>query len=131
MIDTGDGTKPEYYLNLKKSLNFDRFGLSGIILTHWHPDHIGGVEEALRSCHVSTQHSVDFQNLAHVCGRQEFLDVGGVEEASSFLSAIAINCLPDRFARLKNYNFLPHSLRLSFKKTAFLFKSMFTYNYSF
>ena len=59
LIDTGDGTKPEYFLNLKKSLNFDRFGLSGIILTHWHPDHVGGVEEALRSCHVST-HSVDF-----------------------------------------------------------------------
>jgi len=51
LIDTGDGTKPEYFLNLKKSLNFDRFGLSGIILTHWHPDHVGGVEEALRSCH--------------------------------------------------------------------------------
>ena len=48
LIDTGDGQQPEYFLNLKKSLNFDRFGLSGIILTHWHPDHVGGVQEALR-----------------------------------------------------------------------------------
>ena len=51
LIDTGDGQKPEYFLNLKKSLNFDRFGLNGIILTHWHPDHVGGVAEALKSCH--------------------------------------------------------------------------------
>jgi len=51
LIDTGDGKQPEYFLNLKKSLNFDRFGLSGIILTHWHHDHVGGVKEALTSCH--------------------------------------------------------------------------------
>jgi len=51
LIDTGDGKQPEYFLNLKKSLNFDRFGLSGIILTHWHHDHVGGVAEALKSCH--------------------------------------------------------------------------------
>ena len=27
----------------KKSINFDKFALTGVILTHWHPDHIGGV----------------------------------------------------------------------------------------
>ena len=43
LIDTADGEQPEFFLNLKKSINFDKFGISGVILTHWHHDHIGGV----------------------------------------------------------------------------------------
>ena len=43
MIDTADGQQAEFFLNLKKSINFDKFALTGVILTHWHPDHIGGV----------------------------------------------------------------------------------------
>lgn len=43
LIDTADGEQTEFFLNLKKSINFDKFALSGVILTHWHHDHIGGV----------------------------------------------------------------------------------------
>merc|ERR1719479_380157 len=43
LIDTADGQQAEFFLNLKKSINFDKFALTGVILTHWHPDHIGGV----------------------------------------------------------------------------------------
>ena len=43
LIDTADGQQAEFFLNLKKSINFDKFALTDIILTHWHDDHIGGV----------------------------------------------------------------------------------------
>ena len=43
LIDTGDGQQSEFFLNLKKSINFDKFALTDIVLTHWHNDHIGGV----------------------------------------------------------------------------------------
>ena len=43
LIDTGDGQQAEFFLNLKKSINFDKFSLTNIILTHWHHDHIGGI----------------------------------------------------------------------------------------
>jgi ribonuclease/clavin/mitogillin len=51
-LDTGDGSQPEYFLNLKKSLNFDRITLKSIILSHWHHDHVGGVQEALTIAEV-------------------------------------------------------------------------------
>jgi ribonuclease/clavin/mitogillin len=52
LFDTGDGQKPEFFLNLKKSLNFDRITLSSIILSHWHEDHVGGVQEVLNVAEV-------------------------------------------------------------------------------
>ena len=53
LYDTGDGQKPEYFLNLKKSLNFDRITLNSIILSHWHDDHVGGVNEVLTIAEVN------------------------------------------------------------------------------
>ena len=41
-----------------------------------------------------------------------------------------LNSLPERFARLKIAILCPHSLHLSFKKTAYSFKSMFIYKKS-
>jgi len=53
LFDTGDGQQPEYFLNLKKSINFDKLSIQDIILSHWHPDHVGGTTEALRSAEKS------------------------------------------------------------------------------
>lgn len=53
LFDTGDGCQPEYFLNLKKSLNFDRITIKSVILSHWHPDHVGGVKEVLNVAEVS------------------------------------------------------------------------------
>ena len=55
LFDTGDGQQPEYFLNLKKSLNFDRISIKGIILSHWHHDHVGGVGEVLNAAEVSSK----------------------------------------------------------------------------
>ena len=52
LLDTGDGEQPEYFLNLKKSLNFDKISIKDIILSHWHPDHVGGTKEVLKSAEV-------------------------------------------------------------------------------
>lgn len=53
LLDTADGQVPEYFLNLKKSLNFDKISIKDIILSHWHPDHVGGTKEVLKSAEVT------------------------------------------------------------------------------
>lgn len=43
LIDTGDG-RPEYLKNLLETMKLaGAEGLQEIIITHWHPDHLGGV----------------------------------------------------------------------------------------
>jgi len=48
LLDTGDGMQPEYLLNLKNCLNLDKVIIKDIILSHWHPDHVGGTTEILK-----------------------------------------------------------------------------------
>ena len=60
LFDTGDGAQPEYFLNLKKSLNFDRISIRDIVLSHWHLDHVGGVSEALKSAEVCDKSIIIF-----------------------------------------------------------------------
>ncbi|KAL2115068.1 hypothetical protein VTJ04DRAFT_10731 [Mycothermus thermophilus] len=55
LIDTGEG-KPEWLASLKQALatytpNADGtpITLAGVLLTHWHRDHIGGVADVLRT----------------------------------------------------------------------------------
>lgn len=55
LFDTGDGQKPEFFLNLKKCLNFDRITIKSIIISHWHHDHIGGLQEVLKSAEKDCQ----------------------------------------------------------------------------
>ncbi|ELT94362.1 hypothetical protein CAPTEDRAFT_192989 [Capitella teleta] len=45
LIDTGSSGFPEYVTNLQKVLEEQNASIQGIILTHWHEDHIGGLEE--------------------------------------------------------------------------------------
>lgn len=49
LLDTGDGQVPEYFDLLKSVLKEHQVTLDQIILTHWHPDHIGGVETIQQS----------------------------------------------------------------------------------
>jgi ribonuclease/clavin/mitogillin len=44
LIDTGEG-KPAWFNLLKKVLADEGASLETVILTHWHPDHVGGVRD--------------------------------------------------------------------------------------
>ncbi|KAL2268113.1 hypothetical protein VTJ83DRAFT_2959 [Remersonia thermophila] len=49
LIDTGEG-KPSWLANLRRVLAEEGPGtaLAGVLLTHWHRDHVGGVADVLR-----------------------------------------------------------------------------------
>ena len=67
--------------------------------------------------------SIEGLNGAH------FFVIGSVYLIKNAFLAF-LNSLPERFARLKIAILCPHSLHLSFKKTAYSFKSMFIYKKS-
>lgn len=45
LIDTGDSNKPNYVDNLESVLNDHGVYIQGIILTHYHADHVGGIAD--------------------------------------------------------------------------------------
>ena len=53
LIDCGEPDVPEYIDNLKTLLRERDISLSKIIITHWHPDHVGGTKDVLQ--HVASQ----------------------------------------------------------------------------
>lgn len=50
LIDTGEGGKDEYIKILRETLESQNTKLEKIIVTHWHPDHSGGVSDVVKNC---------------------------------------------------------------------------------
>lgn len=48
-MDTGEANNDEYIANLHKALDDHKTGIQEIILTHWHPDHVGGVSDICKN----------------------------------------------------------------------------------
>ncbi|XP_044750332.1 endoribonuclease LACTB2 [Coccinella septempunctata] len=47
LIDTGDADVPQYLNHLKSVLKHEKIDLAHILLTHWHSDHVGGLNDVL------------------------------------------------------------------------------------
>ena len=47
LIDTGEANKPEYVSLLRETLDNLKAQISKVIITHWHHDHVGGLEGVL------------------------------------------------------------------------------------
>ncbi|XP_065075622.1 beta-lactamase-like protein 2 homolog [Ochlerotatus camptorhynchus] len=47
LLDTGDENVPEYIGHLKQVISDEKILINDIIISHWHHDHIGGVDEVL------------------------------------------------------------------------------------
>ena len=52
LLDTGDGQQPEYFLNLNDTLRGGGSIISEVILSHWHPDHVGGISKIIETMEV-------------------------------------------------------------------------------
>ena len=50
LIDTGSGGSSEYVEHLKEVLsnNGSSIHVQEILITHWHPDHVGGILDVLK-----------------------------------------------------------------------------------
>ncbi|KAI2635574.1 Metallo-hydrolase/oxidoreductase [Hypomontagnella submonticulosa] len=46
LIDTGEG-KPSWIAALKKTLEEEKASIQSALITHWHPDHVGGIGQLL------------------------------------------------------------------------------------
>ena len=48
LIDTGSGGSGEYIAHLKEVLTDNHTTIQEILVTHWHPDHVGGILDVVK-----------------------------------------------------------------------------------
>lgn len=61
LIDAGDANVPEYVQHLKTVLHQENATINNIIITHWHHDHIGGVQDVLNALSNDTGKTTESQ----------------------------------------------------------------------
>lgn len=48
LLDTGEKDNQEYLSLLKGYLGENKLSISSVIVSHWHPDHVGGVPNLVK-----------------------------------------------------------------------------------
>lgn len=62
LIDTGEG-KPSWLRHLSSVLASENASISQALLTHWHPDHVGGIRDLRSLCPEVSVYKCDVVNL--------------------------------------------------------------------
>ncbi|XP_021343485.1 endoribonuclease LACTB2-like [Mizuhopecten yessoensis] len=73
LIDAGDPNVPDYITNLKKALKDFQTSIQEIVITHWHHDHVGGVQDVCRD--VMQSSDVKVSKFRRPEGKKEY-DIG-------------------------------------------------------
>lgn len=66
LLDTGDKDVPEYQKHLAQVVQSEQVNIEHIVLTHWHHDHVGGVENIYGSIASKYQvTNIKFNRIKH------------------------------------------------------------------
>jgi endoribonuclease LACTB2 len=81
LIDTGEG-KPAWIQALKSVLASEKATIDKAILTHWHPDHVGGVKDLLElSSEVKIYKNEPTEGVLNISDGQRFETTGATLRA--------------------------------------------------
>lgn len=84
MIDSGEG-RPQWIAALKGVLQKENASISQALLTHWHPDHVGGAEDLLQ---YSPETKIYKNKSNPTAGRNEIVDGQKFQVEGASLTAL-------------------------------------------
>lgn len=82
LIDAGEPAVPEYITNLREALKQHEASIQHILITHWHHDHTGGIQDILT--HFPTDAELKVSKLPRSPPQEE--EIGDKKKKFSYLS---------------------------------------------
>lgn len=87
LLDTGEKDNQEYLSLLKGYLSENNLRISSVVVSHWHPDHVGGVPNLVKGL------SLEGKNVQKLFGVQ-FFEVGN----KMFRKFLSLDCISKTFS---------------------------------